>query len=312
MPKKSWRILDFHIHFAVRSNRRTERASGAPDSELTYGQRQYRWMMEAWDFPTPEPEVPEPPVVLERWLGEIKRYNLEGVVFVTGAGSEFMAAAQANNPGRIFSFSHISPDDPDALQKITHDIEDLKLSGFKMFGPQLERPFDDPAYWPIWELLAKHRVPLLIHFGVLGGGGGIVYHPRMSPLTVDPVARAFPEIPIVIPHFGAGYWGDLLQLGWAHENVHVDTSGSNQWIRWMPYPLTLESLLQKAYETFGPDRIIFGSDSSYFPRGFAVRYVQDLIRAARYNGMPDADLQKILYDNAWRILHPGGVANHES
>ncbi len=146
----------------------------------------------------------------------------------------------------------------------------------------------------------------MIHFGVLGGGGGIVFHPRMSPLTVDPVARAFPELPIVVPHFGAGYWGDLLQLGWTHENVYVDTSGSNQWIRWMPYPLTLESLVQKAYETFGPQRMIFGSDSSYFPRGFAVRYVADLIRAARYNNMPDEDLQHILYDNAWRLLHSNG------
>ena len=307
MPTKEWRILDFHVHFAVRSGEGSVRASGAPDDQLTYGQRQYRWMLGSWDFPTPEAEVPEPPVVLDRWLQELERYQLDGVVFVTGAGSDFMAEAQAKNPDRVFSFSHISPDDPDAVAKITHDIEDLKLSGFKMFGPRLERPFDDRAYWPIWELLAKHRVPLLIHFGVLGGGGGIVFHPRMSPLTVDPVARNFPELPIVIPHFGAGYWGDLLQLGWAHENVYVDTSGSNQWIRWMPYPLTLESLLQKAYETFGPQRIIFGSDSSYFPRGFAVRYVQDLIRAARYNGMPDEDLQAILYDNAWRILHPGTV-----
>ncbi len=154
---------------------------------------------------------------------------------------------------------------------VAHDIEDLKLRGFKMFGPRLERPFDDRAYWPISELLARHRVPLLIHFGVLGGGGG-----------------------------------DLLQLGWTHENVYVDTSGSNQWIRWMPYPLTLESLVQKAYETFGPQRMIFGSDSSYFPRGFAVRYVADLIRAARYNNMPDEDLQHILYDNAWRLLHSNG------
>ena len=60
---------------------------------------------------------------------------------------------------------------------VAHDIEDLKLRGFKMFGPRLERPFDDRAYWPIWELLARHRVPLLIHFGVLGGGAAITTCP---------------------------------------------------------------------------------------------------------------------------------------
>lgn len=301
---RKWKVLDFHVHFAVKKGPGAERASGAPTDQLTYSQRQYRWMLESWEFPSPETEVPEPSEVLSRWLAELDTYALEGVVFVTGSGPEFMSAAQQQYPERIFAFSHVSPDDPAAVEKIRYQINELGLSGFKMFGPQLEKPFDDRTYWPIWELLAEKRLPLLIHFGVLGGGGGIVTHPRMSPLKVDPIARSFPQLPIVVPHFGAGYWGDLLQLGWAHENVMVDTSGSNQWIRWMPYPLTLETLLQKACETFGPDRIIFGSDSSYFPRGFAERYLLDLIRAARYNGMPDVDLQKILYGNAWALLHP--------
>ena len=45
-------------------------------------------MLEAWNFPVPEADVPEPPVVWERWAGEIEKYQLEGVVFVTGTGSE--------------------------------------------------------------------------------------------------------------------------------------------------------------------------------------------------------------------------------
>ncbi len=98
MFTKPWRVLDFHVHFAVRSHQGTERASGARTEDLIYGQRQYRWMLEAWNFPVPEAEVPEPPVVWERWAGEIEKYQLEGVVFVTGAGSEFMAEAQRQYP----------------------------------------------------------------------------------------------------------------------------------------------------------------------------------------------------------------------
>lgn len=303
---RKWQVLDFHVHFAVNNGEGAERSSGAPRDQLNYSQRQYRWMLEAWDFPTPDAEIPEPSVVLDEWIDELDRYDLSGVVFVTGAGSAFMSEAQKRHRDRVFAFSHVDLDAPNAVELVRRDINEYRLSGFKMFGPKLAKPFDDRSYWPVWELLAEKELPLLIHFGVLGGGGGIVFHPRMSPLTVDPVARAFPSLPIVVPHFGAGYWGDLLQLGWAHENIYVDTSGSNQWIRWMPYPLTLETMVQKAYETFGPDRILFGSDSSYFPRGFAERYLADLIRAARYNGMPDQDLQKILFDNAWRLLHPHG------
>ena len=54
----------------------------------------------------------------------------------------------------------------------------------------------------------------------------------------------------------------------------------------MPYPLTLEALIRKFYETIGPDRILFGSDSSWFPRGFSIRYLQDQIRACRFMNMP--------------------------
>ena len=304
MPQRRFKVLDFHAHFVVPHQGGGGRAAAGDTAGLTYSQRQYRWMLDGWGFPDPEETVPEPPVVLERWLMELERYELDGVVFVTGAGPEFMGEAQRAHPDRVYAFSHVSPDAPDAPERLVEDLDVHGLKGYKAFGPRFEMPLDDKRYWPLWEALAARRRPVLIHYGVLGGGGGIVYHPRMSPLTVDPVARAFPELPIVVPHFGAGYWGDLLQLGWAHENVRVDTSGSNQWVRWMPYPLTLRDLVTKAYETFGPSRILFGSDSQYFPRGFAERYLADLIRECAYAGMPDRDVERILHTNAWELLHP--------
>lgn len=297
------RVLDFHVHFVTPMPGARGRIQEDPDKPKTYGQRQYHWMLDAWGFPDPEP-TPEPPEVLRRWLQEIDRYKLDGVVFVTGPGAEFMAEAQRAHPDKIYAFSHVSPDDPQAPEILKRDLDELGLKGYKCFGPRFELPLDDRRYWPLWELLAERNRPVLIHYGVLGGGGGIVFHPRMSPLTIDPVARAFPEMPIVVPHFGAGYWGDLLQLGWAHENVLVDTSGSNQWIRWMPYPLTLGDLVRKAYETFGPERIIFATDSQYFPRGFALRYLQDFVRECAYAGIPDSALRAMVHDNAWRLLHP--------
>jgi predicted TIM-barrel fold metal-dependent hydrolase len=302
MPKRSVPVLDFHVHFVTPGP--SGRAAAGADGALTYAQRQYRWMLDAWNFPDPEP-TPDPDEVLRRWLGEMERYALSGVVFVTGPGAPFMAEAQRRYPDKVYAFSHVSPDDPDAVQKLRRELDDYGLKGYKCFGPRFEHPLDDRRYWPLWELLAERRRPVLIHYGVLGGGGGIVFHPRMSPLTIDPVARAFPELPIVVPHFGAGYWGDLLQLGWAHENVMVDTSGSNQWVRWMPYPLTLGDLVRKAYETFGPDRIIFGTDSQYFPRGFAARYLEDFVRECAYAAIPQEAMRKMLHDNAWALLHPG-------
>ena len=135
-------------------------------------------------------------------------------------------------------------------------------------------------------------MPVLIHFGMLGAGGGISWNERDNPGALERVARDFPTIQFVIPHFGIQYVKELLFLCWACDNVNVDTSGSNQWVRWMPYPLTLDDLLRKFHETVGPDRILFGSDSSWFPRGFSIRYLQDQIRACRFMNFPNEALRK--------------------
>ena len=144
---------------------------------------------------------------------------------------------------------------------------------------------------------------------MLGAAGGVSYHPNISPAVLEPVARDFPTVDFVIPHFGIQYVTDLLFLCWSCPNVHVDSSGSNQWVRWMPYKLTLDDLFQRFYETIGPERILFGSDSSWFPRGFAIRYLQDQIRICRFMGMshdaPAADLRRQRRPPARRAPHPG-------
>ncbi|HID29827.1 MAG TPA: amidohydrolase, partial [Desulfobacterales bacterium] len=147
-----------------------------------------------------------------------------------------------------------------------------------------------------------YGIPVLIHFGILGDGGGIAWHQNINPLRLHDVAKAFPGVNFVIPHFGCGYLRETLHLCWACRNVYVDTSGSNDWMRWMPGDLTVKALFRKYLETIGPERIIFGSDSSWFPRGFAVRYLQDQVRACRELGLSHDALQKIFGSNAARLL----------
>jgi predicted TIM-barrel fold metal-dependent hydrolase len=50
-------------------------------------------------------------------------------------------------------------------------------------------------------------------------------------------------------------------------NVYLDTSSSNGWIRYTP-GLTLESVFGTALSVAGTSRLLFGTDSSFFPRGW--------------------------------------------
>ena len=62
------------------------------------------------------------------------------------------------------------------------------------------------------------------------------------------------------------------------------------------------ALIKKAIETVGPERIIFATDSSYFPRGFSVEYLREQMRTCYDLGLEEESIQKIFYDNAARLL----------
>lgn len=293
-------VIDFHVHFPT-----GDRWGELDPVTAEYARVRSLRMRREWDLPEREASPSSPEGLLEtaeRWAGEVERYGLERVVFVTGRDNATLASIVSRYPDRFSGLAHHRLDHPDPAGELKRAVEELGLVGLKLIAPFIQRPLDDPAYLPVWEYCAQRRLPVLIHFGLLGHAGGIVYHPRLDPLTLYPVAARFPAIPFVIPHFGCGYWQQLLQLCWSCPNVHVDTSGSNQWMRWMPYPLSLEDLFRKAYETIGPERIIFGTDSSWFPRGFSYRYLQDQLRVCRWLNLPDEAVTAIFGGNARRLL----------
>ena len=74
-------------------------------------------------------------------------------------------------------------------------------------------------------------------------------------------------MPIIIPHFGAGLLREALMVADLCPNILLDTSSSNSWIKYTP-GLTLTAVFRQALAVVGSDRLLFGSDSSFFPRGW--------------------------------------------
>ena len=50
-------------------------------------------------------------------------------------------------------------------------------------------------------------------------------------------------------------------------SIIFDTSSSNAWLRYFP-GLTLAEVFRRTLLLLGPDRLLFGTDSSFFPRGW--------------------------------------------
>ncbi|WP_187264865.1 amidohydrolase family protein [Homoserinibacter sp. GY 40078] len=302
-------VIDFHCHFPVPEE-------FTPDADAAYAaangaeklaklRDDWRWYQEQWwtayGFPFPEDIEPPEDVQRTRWEAEIESAQLDAVVFVTGGGNAQLARIVAPSP-RMVGFAHHDPFAPGAADELRRAVVDDGMRGYKLIAPALRGPIDHPDLRPVWAAAEELGIPVLVHFGPLDGGGGTAWHENISPLRLHDVAKAFTYVPFVIPHFGCGYPRELLHLAWACRNVHVDTSGNNEWIRWMPYELTVADLFRRFYETVGPERILFGSDSASFPRGLARKYYDTQFAAVAEVGIPDSDLSLIFHDNAARLL----------
>ena len=306
-------VIDFHSHFPTERPWFGDMGKWQQDYVRRVGERRAAiarehakaynrdWRL-AWDFPPPEQAHPGDEAQADRWAAEVARYGLRAVGFVTGGGNDHLAEIVARHPDKFVGFAHHNPFTEGAAAKLERAVKELGLRGYKLLAPALDRPIEDEAAFPVWERCAELQIPVLIHFGILGSGGGIAWHENINPLKLHNVAKLFPDVTFVVPHFGCAWVRETLQLCWACANVHIDTSGSNQWIRWVPGELTVKELFRKFVETVGAQRIIFGSDSSWFPRGFAIRYLQDQIRDCRNLGLTHEQLQAIFGGNAARLL----------
>ncbi len=314
MSYQGLRIIDFHAHFPTSKPmmgdsypsrhehpRGPERAAVIRQWAKMYNDE---WRL-AWDFPPAETEKRSDEEQADRWAAEVDRYGLDRLVFVTGGGNDNLAAIVARHPDKFIGFAHHNPFGDGAAVELARAVTQLGFRGYKLLAPALDKPIDDRAAWSVWEVAEEYDIPVLIHFGILGGGGGVAWHENINPLRLHDVARAFPTVRFVIPHFGCGYVRETLHLCWSCANVYVDTSGSNQWMRWMPEELTTKILFRKYLETIGAERLIFATDSSWFPRGFAVHYLQDQLRDCRELGVSQDVLQAIFGGNAARLLKIG-------
>src|SRR5207244_1259733 len=120
-----------------------------------------------------------------------------------------------------------------------------------------------------------------------------------------PIALLHPKLNFVIPHFGAGYLREALMLCDLCPNVFLDTSSSNSWVRYHAPELDLSVVFRRALDVAGPSRLLFGSDSSFFPRGWVAPIFSAQQQILADLGISQADAPSILGGNLERLLRRG-------
>jgi uncharacterized protein len=224
-----------------------------------------------WD----DPGTPE--ALADRWVRELDAHDVARVALIASVpGDEAsVAAAVSRHPHRFVGFFMLDSSAPDAPARAERAVGELGLRGICLFPAMHHVPLDDDRVRAIAEVAAAHPgTAIFVHCGVLSVGVrkklGLPsrFDLRLGdPLAVTRLALAAPQVPFIIPHFGAGFLREALMAADTCHNIYLDTSSSNSWIRYVP-GLTLEAVFRAALTVAGPDRLLFGTDSSFFPRGW--------------------------------------------
>jgi predicted TIM-barrel fold metal-dependent hydrolase len=242
--------------------------------------------------------APRDPAALAEYF---RSRNLACVVFTvdeTLSGmprltNDEVVAFVEQNADIAIAFASINPSrGADGVREARRLVEAGAVKGLKLHPPIMEFFPNDRIAYPLYEVFAEARLPVLFHTGHSGigtgmrGGGGI----RLkygNPMPIDDVAVDFPDMPIVMAHPSFPWQDEAISICLHKPQVYIDLSG------WSPKYFS-PTLIQYA-NTLLKEKVLFGSD---YPMLTPDRWMADFEKIA----IRDEVRPLILKENAIRLF----------
>ena len=292
-------ICDAHCHFF--SSRFLETLT--QDTPLAERGVEHVAGVLGWDPPG------EPGALADRWAEELDRHGVSRAALIASVprDEESVAAAVARHPARFVGFFMFNPVASDADMRLERALG-TGLRGICLFPAMHGYHLDDQRVASVFAAAGRQGATMFVHCGALTVGVrkklGLPspFDWRLGdPLALAATAVRFPQVPVIVPHFGAGLFREALMAADQCPSIHLDTSSSNGWIKYHP-GLTLEGVFRQALAVVGPDRLLFGTDSSFFPRGWQKPVYEAQRAALDAIGASDDARQKIFGGNFSRLF----------
>src|SRR5919109_534436 len=127
-----------------------------------------------------------------------------------------IAAVERNHPARFRGCIHLPIHEPEAAKReLERGINELGLRAVALLACHLDVQLDNPTMTPLYEIIQKHNLPIVIHPQSKPTGSDTLYNLDrcvFRPLeTTQAIVRVmhnvlprFPELRFIMPHLGGG------------------------------------------------------------------------------------------------------------
>jgi len=169
---------------------------------------------------------------IERYFAECEAYGI-GQTWLSCCGRRFDQPGDAftadmmkKRPDLVrgFGYVRLGIDGAAAVRR----FRDEGFTGIKVILPRV--PYDSPECCPVYAAAEELRMPVTFHTGLLprlaGDEALDTSCVRMMPILLDPVARRFPSLILILAHVGYPFCEDAYLLARNQPNVYLDLAGN--------------------------------------------------------------------------------------
>jgi uncharacterized protein len=201
---------------------------------------------------------------------------------------EKVAEAIERYPDRFYGLAGVDPTEGMAgLRELERGVKELGFIGAHLYPHWFGMAPDHARYYPIYAKCAELDVPIQMQVGhCLRYSAARPMKSVGRPITLDTIACDFPELKLVGIHLGWPWTEEMIAVAYKHPNVYI---GSDAYA-----PRTWPREFVHYVNTFGQDKVLFGTDYPVIDPERAIREIDDL-------DLREIPKQKFLRDNAMRL-----------
>ncbi len=187
------------------------------------------------------------------------------------------------NRAPFFMTGSFHPEEPDPAATVVQAAA-LGLKGIKVHPEYQRFRFADKRLYPAWEACIEKELFVVTH-----AGADFSFQPpyRTGPSELAAFHRRFPQLKLVLAHFGSMDMWDAVEQELIGLPVYLDTA----FVAGRLAPDRLTAMIRR----HGAEWVLFGSDSPWADQRAAIDYLDSL-------DLTQSEREAIFYRNAARLL----------